>query len=182
VGRIDAIVSRMLRFAGPARPEFSKLRLHEVLDNSLRLVQPQLEERLISLNRSFGATPDVVRGDDAQLQQAFMNLFLNALEAMGPNGTLSVSTGSFAPAAGSDRPGTLLDKPTLQVSVRDTGAGIATEVLPRLFEPFFTTKSNGTGLGLAITRRIILQHHGTIGVQSQPGQGTEFQIVLPTAA
>src|SRR5207245_8400399 len=92
MGRIDSIVSQMLRFAVPAKPTFSTIRLHEILDHSLRLVQPQLEGKSISLSRSFQAASDLVNGDDYQLQQAFVNLFLNALEAMGPNGTLTVAT------------------------------------------------------------------------------------------
>jgi signal transduction histidine kinase len=179
VGRIDAIVSRMLRFAGPARPAFSQVHLHEVLDNSLRLVQPQREGRLISLHRSFQAGSDLVRGDDGQLQQVFVNLFLNAFEAMGPNGTLSVTTESVAPNGQAQSPGEKPEAEQLRVTVKDNGAGISPEDQARLFEPFFTTKPNGTGLGLPITRRIILQHHGHISVQSQPGQGTAFQILLP---
>ncbi len=180
VSRIDAIVTRMLRFARPTRPTFSTVRLHEVLDNSLRLVQAQLEGKLISLNRSFRADPDLVQGDDGQLQQAFVNLFLNALEAMGPNGTLSVSTDTIAPGPPSAGPTDPPQPPQLRVTVKDDGAGIPPESLERLFEPFFTTKPSGTGLGLPITRRIVLQHHGTISVQSQPGQGTAFQILLPS--
>ena len=99
MGRIDALVSRMLKFAGPGRPTFTQVRLHEILDHSLRLVQPQLDGKLVSLSRSFLASPDALHGDDHQLQQAFVNLFLNALEAMGPNGTLSVTTETLLPKA-----------------------------------------------------------------------------------
>ena len=90
--RIDAIVSGMLKFGGPARSGFCEVRLHDILDHSLRLVQPQLDNKGIALTRSFRAVPDVMQGNDYQLQQAFVNLFLNAFEAMEPNGTLSVTT------------------------------------------------------------------------------------------
>jgi signal transduction histidine kinase len=182
MSRIDAIVSRMLKFAGPARPAFSEVRLHEVIEHSLRLVEPQLEGHAITLSRSFRAAPDRVNGDEYQLQQAFVNLFLNALEAMGANGTLSVTTEIFSPDARPARRGDSIGGPQLRVAIKDTGAGILPENMARLFEPFFTTKPKGTGLGLAITRRIILEHRGAISVDSRPGQGTAFQILLPALA
>jgi signal transduction histidine kinase len=182
MNRIDAIVSRMLKFAGPARPAFSEVRLHEALDHSLRLVQPQLEGKAIALSRSFQAAPDRLSGDDYQLQQAFVNLFLNALEAMGPNGTLSVATEICSPDARPARGGASVAGTQLRVAIKDTGAGISPENMARMFEPFFTTKPKGTGLGLAITRRIILEHRGAISVESRPGQGTAFQILFPASA
>ena len=182
ISRIDAIVSRMRKFAGPARPAFSEVRLHEVLDHSLRLVQPQLEGKLVSLNRSFLASPDVLHGDDYQLQQAFVNLFLNALEAMGPSGTLSVATEILPPGAAPARLADAADRPQLRLTITDNGIGVSPENMARLFEPFFTTKPNGTGLGLLITRRIIQEHRGIITVQSEPDKGTAFQIVLPASA
>ncbi len=180
--RIDAIVSQMLRFAGPAKPAFAAIRLHDILEQSLRLVQPQLEGKLIGLNRLFRAAPDLVHGDDYQLQQAFVNLLLNALEAMGPNGTLSVGTETVGGGARRDRGREPAELAQLRVTIRDTGIGISPENMRHLFEPFFTTKQNGTGLGLPITRRIIQEHRGAITVDSQPGQGTTFQILLPALA
>ena len=181
LSRIDAIVSRMLRFAGPAKADFSEVRLHEVLEHSLCLVQPQLEDKSATLSRSFQAATDRLKGDDYQLQQAFVNLFLNAVDAMGPNGTLSVSTETCSPDARSAKQADSMKRPHLRIMIKDTGVGIPPENLARLFEPFFTTKAKGTGLGLAITRHIILQHQGSISVESQPGQGTAFQILLPAA-
>jgi signal transduction histidine kinase len=148
----------------------------------LRLVQPQLERKSVEVSRSFQAAPDLVQGDDYQLEQAFVNLFLNALEALGPNGTLSVATEVCSAQAKSARPGASMEGPQLRVTIKDTGAGIPPENMARLFEPFFTTKPKGTGLGLPITRRIILEHRGDISVQSRPGQGTTFQILLPASA
>ncbi len=182
VSRIDAIVSRMLKFSGPGRAEFGEVSLHEVLEHSLRLVEPQLVNKSAVLKRSFQAAPDLLQGDDYQLQQAFVNLFLNAVEALGPNGTLFVTTETCAPDANSAKRGDSVNRPQFRVTIKDTGAGIAPENMARLFEPFFTTKPRGTGLGLAITRRIILEHQGTISVESQPGQGTTFQILLPAVA
>lgn len=174
--RINAIVSQMLRFAGPARPAFATLRVHDLLEQSLGLVQHHLEGRKVTVHRALGATPDAVRGDSYQLEQVFLNLFFNALDAMGPNGRLTVLTETI-PADRSELPGT----PALRVSVRDSGVGIPMENMGRLFEPFFTTKPNGTGLGLPITRRIVQEHRGAITVDSQPGEGATFHVTLPLA-
>lgn len=167
--RIDSIVSQMLKFASSPRPEFSAIHLHEILDFSLRLVDPHFKGKSIVLKRAFQAAADVVEGDDYQLQQAFVNLFLNSLEAMSPHGTLTVGTGAS-------------NARNLEVTVSDTGIGIPPEIIDRLFEPFFTTKPNGTGLGLPITRRIIYEHGGTIRVESQPNKGATFTIMLPIAS
>ena len=177
--RIDSIVSQMLRFAGPARPAFSPVRLHDILDHSLRMVQHQLEGKLISLNRSFNASPDSVKGDDYQLEQAFVNLFLNAVEAMGPNGALKVETETVSDADDNFVLRDADDTRHVRVTVTDTGIGIAPEHTDRLFEPFFTTKQHGTGLGLLIARRIVHEHHGAISVQSELNKGTTFSILLP---
>jgi len=136
-------------------------------------LQHLLESKLITVRRTFNADCDKVKGDDYQLEQAFVNLFYNALEAMGPNGTLTVSTDN-PDATASGRAAR-----QLRISIVDDGIGIAPENLGRLFEPFFTTKQNGTGLGMAITRRIIREHHGEITAHSKPNRGTRFEILLP---
>ena len=174
--RINAIVSQMLRFAGPAKPTFASIRVHEVLEQSIRVMQHQLEGRKVSLHRELRAAPDLVRGDGYQLEQVFLNLFFNALDAMGPNGRLTIAT-DIMPAGNSE----ILGTAALRVRVQDSGVGIPAENLVQVFEPFFTTKASGTGLGLAITRRIILEHRGLVTVDSQPGQGATFSVLLPLA-
>ena len=111
LGRIDAIVSRMLKYAGNHEREFQLLHVHEMLEHSLRLVKPQMDSKSILLDRSFQAAVDLVEGNENELQQAVVNLFLNALEAMTPGGTLSISTqlsnaGDSGAAAGGSRPAT----------------------------------------------------------------------------
>ena len=172
--RIDAILSQMLRFRTPARPAFASVRIHDVLDHSLRLLQNQLDAKLITLHRTFSAGRDEVLGDEYQLEQAFVNLFFNALDATGPNGTLTVRTELIAPAPAPPA------RPQLCVTISDNGIGIPPENLSRLFEPFFTTKQNGTGLGMAITRRIIREHQGDIQAESRVGHGTTFRVLLPS--
>jgi signal transduction histidine kinase len=135
------------------------------------LVQPQLASKSILLERSLQANPDGAKGDEYELQQAFVNLLLNALEAMTEKGKLTVTTSALPEGISGLR--------RLQVVIQDTGEGILPEHMSHLFEPFFTTKAAGTGLGLAITRRIIQEHGGSISVESRPGQGTTFTVLLP---
>lgn len=178
MARIESIISQLLRFAAPPRTALSVVRLHEVLDHSLHTVQSQLNAKQISLQRKFNAVADGVKGDDYQLQQAFVNLLLNGIEATGQNGELSIATEVIAqPGDGGDKTENLV-----RVTIADNGAGIPSENLVRLFEPFFTTKKHGTGLGLSITQRIIQSHRGFIHVESESGKGSTFHISFPVLA
>ena len=165
--RIDGLATQMLRFAASKPAALAPVNVHVLLDHSLRLLEHQMKERVISLRRDYRAASEMVRGDESQLQQSFMNLLLNAVEAMGQGGELTMATES-----GGGR---------VKITIRDTGAGIAPENLPRVFETFFTTKKQGTGLGLAISRRLVEDHHGTIEVWSEAGRGSTFVITLPVA-
>jgi signal transduction histidine kinase len=171
--RVNAIVTQILRIAAPGPASFKTVRSHELLEHSLCLLQPLASLKLINLQKNYGAKPDTVHGDDAQLQQVVMNLLLNAIDSMGPNGTLTVGT-----EIGHGEDGTRVVK----IQIQDTGEGIAPENAARLFEPFFTTKKNGTGLGLAICQRIIQEHRGIIHAQSEAGLGSTFSIHLPVSA
>ena len=167
--RIDALVTQMLRFASPKPKLFADVRVHELLDHSVRLLEHQMSGSLIALERRYEAENDRLHADEAQLQQAVMNLLLNAVEAVGSNGVLTIGTDTTRGNDGVKR---------LRISIRDTGTGITPENQVHLFEPFFTTKKNGTGLGLSITRRIVEEHRGVIEVQSEPGSGSTFIISL----
>jgi signal transduction histidine kinase len=179
MNRVNAIVRQLLKFGGGTRPERAPVRLHDVLEHSLRMVQHQLDGKLISLKRSFQATCDTVHGDNHQLEQVFVNLFLNAVDATGANGLLTVQTEFISAAPEEHATPQLVGQPHVRVTVADTGAGIAPEHLAQMFEPFFTTKHHGTGLGLPITRRIVQEHNGLITVESRPNQGTIFSVILP---
>jgi two-component system sensor histidine kinase HydH len=167
VKRIDGLATQMLRFAASKPATLAPVNVHGLLDHALRLLEYQMTNRMITLRRDYQAAPEMVIGDESLLQQAFMNLLLNAVEAMGNGGELTVATESG--------PG------QVKISIRDTGAGIAPENLPQVFDTFFTTKKNGTGLGLAICRRIVEEHRGTIEVQSEVGRGATFILTLPAA-
>ncbi|HET7626415.1 MAG TPA: ATP-binding protein [Verrucomicrobiae bacterium] len=177
--RVDAIVSQMLKFSAPSRRTLSPLRLHELLDHSLRLVRHRVEHKFINFSREFNALPDGFAGDKHQLEQAFLNLLFNAVEAIGEEGSVSVSTEMISGESdGQLREGERAPR-MLQIKISDTGSGITAENLNHMFEPFFTTKQNGTGLGLAVTRRIIEEHNGSIRVESAPDAGTTFVVLLP---
>jgi two-component system sensor histidine kinase AtoS len=182
LARVESIVRHMLRFAPPAQPALAPVRLHEILEHSLFLAQHRIGSKIISIQREFHASPDSFHGDDHQLEQAFVNLLLNAVEAIGPDGVLTIRT-DLASDDGADalreKSGNGSAVPSLRIRITDTGTGISPENMKRIFEPFFTTKHQGTGLGLPVTRRIILEHGGSIRIDSEPGQGTTFIIVLP---
>jgi signal transduction histidine kinase len=165
LGRINSLVTQLMRFATPKPPAFARTSAHDLLDHALRLLEHQMKGRMISLKRDFRAAPDFIHADESQLQQVFMNLLLNAAEAVGSNGEVTVATEN----TGSQ----------LLVFIRDSGVGITKENLSRLFEPFFTTKKNGTGLGLAICQRVVEEHRGKIEVSSELGQGSVFIVSLP---
>jgi two-component system nitrogen regulation sensor histidine kinase GlnL len=177
IRRIDSILSQMLRFAAPSKATFAPVHVHDVLEHAVGVIQPQLQDRHIVLQCGFEAWPDLVKADEYQLEQAFLNLLLNSLEATGAEGRLTVTTQIALPGelALASNPAA----PVLKVDIADTGVGIAPENLKRLFEPFFSTKPGGTGLGLAICRRIMEEHHGELSVQSEVGRGTTITVVLP---
>jgi signal transduction histidine kinase len=175
--RIDAIVTQMLRLAAPAKPSLAPVRMNELVRGVLLVIEPQLKGRSISSAQNLGAQHDTIHGDYRQLEQALMNLLLNALDALDGKGTLGVAT-SVLPARKRTRKGTPAVA-KIHITIRDTGCGISSEQLSHLFEPFFTTKPNGTGLGLVITKQIIEQHGGEISVESDLGTGTTFHILLP---
>jgi two-component system sensor histidine kinase HydH len=176
--RMDSLVAQMLRFGGLGKPAFAVVHIHQALDHVLCLLQPQIQAKSVAVERVFGAAPDVIWGDGHQLQQAFVNLFLNAVEAMASFGSLTLATELVSPRPEAAAGG-LTNGRWLRVKVQDTGCGIPREQMSRLFEPFFTTKADGTGLGLPITQRIIQEHRGAISVESTAGKGTAFTLLLP---
>ncbi len=170
IKRIDDIVTRMLKQSGPVSGRVGPVHIHEVIESSLRLLQPQFAAKAVSVQRSLEAAADLLNGDETDLQQALMNLLLNSLEALPFQGALTVQT---AWRGGNGVPGEIC------ITITDNGKGIPAENLERMFEPFFTTRPDGTGLGMAITQRIIEQHQGRITVESEVGKGTRVRLFLP---
>lgn len=177
IKRIDSIVSQIMRFSGPAKPTFAAVSVHQLIEQALGIVRRPLEAKRIRLVQLLQARQDVIKGDAYQLEQALLNFFFNALEAMGPEGELRVATRN--PVAEGELLAPVTPPTRIEIVVSDTGVGIPAENLPRLFEPFFTTKRGGNGLGLSITRRIVEEHQGQVRVESEPGCGTSFFVTLP---
>jgi two-component system NtrC family sensor kinase len=166
--RCKDIVKGLLEFARPKEPKMVLSDISEVVERALAIIERQALFQNITIRKDYAPLPKVV-ADASQLQQVFMNIILNAAEAMAGCGTLTIRTVSDE-AAG-----------LLRVEFTDTGHGIKPEDRKRLFEPFFTTKEvgQGTGLGLAISYSIIQKHGGNIQVRSEPGKGATFTILLP---
>jgi signal transduction histidine kinase len=167
VERIASIVQQIGRFSRGAGDERERADLNLILDAALRMARPRLGE--VTIERSPSALPEI---DCAprELEQVFLNLLLNAADAVGDAGTIHVASAVVGARA--------------RVDVADDGSGIAPEQLARVFDPFFTTKpvGKGTGLGLAISYEIVQRHGGEIEVRSELGRGTVFSVWLPLAA
>jgi nitrogen-specific signal transduction histidine kinase len=181
IDRIDSLVNQLLRFARPAKPVLKPMHVHEVLEKSLQLVGHRLYQKEIKLTRSWQADVDTIRADADQLEQVFLNFFLNAMDAMNRGGELHVvteiQTASEWVAAISGSNGGSHE--VLRITIQDDGEGIRKEDIPHVFDPFFTTKDYGTGLGLSVVHGIIQEHGGQIEVESELKKGTAFHILLP---
>ncbi|MFQ5657770.1 MAG: nitrogen regulation protein NR(II) [Candidatus Methylomirabilales bacterium] len=167
---LNGIVTNLLTFARPCRPLFAQFTLHTVLDEAIACVGYALKEKRIKLVKAYSPSEPVIWADKELLKQVFLNLILNAVQAMTDGRSLSISTRVQHEEFGMRK---------TEVRIEDTGAGIPPEHLERIFEPFFTTKARGTGLGLALVRRILDQHQAGIQVESELGRGSVFTILFP---
>ncbi len=167
--RASEIVNNLLNFSRTGGSEFQEVNLNSVLEETLTLVQHPFRTARVNVLRNFGPDLPLVLGSTTRLQQVFLNLFINARDAMPDGGMLEVRTGA--------RNG------SVEVEVTDTGMGIPPDNLNRIFDPFFTTKASGrgTGLGLSVSYGIIKEHAGKIDVHSTPGKGTSFRLEFPVA-
>jgi signal transduction histidine kinase len=166
IDRISNIIQTLLNLSRPRPQVRVAVDLVELLDTTLAFLGEKLRRREIRVERDFELVPQI-RADPEKLQQLFLNLFLNAADAMPEGGTLRVAL----------RP----DGEAIEIRVADTGTGISEQDLARVFEPFFSTKSagEGSGLGLVVAQSIVHDHGGEIEVESELGKGTEFRIRLP---
>jgi len=178
--RITTLIQQLLNFARPARMELRSLDLSELLLGLLALTEHQIAKERIGVKADFGSDLPPILGDANQLEQAFLNIVINAWHAMPDGGRLTLVT-RMVPATERHRRVGRAAQLGVEVVIADTGTGIAPEHMPKIFDPFFSTKGvgKGTGLGLAISRRIIEDHHGSIDVDSAVGRGTTFSIWLP---
>ena len=167
IDRISSIIQSLLNIARPKETVRVSIELAELLDTALAFLSQKLERRGVEVERSFAAVPEIV-GDPDKLQQLFLNLFLNAIDAMPEGGTLRIELRPDGPDA-------------VEITVADTGVGVAPRDLEQLFKPFFSTKppGRGSGLGLVVAQGIVADHSGHIAVASEAGRGTVFTIRLP---
>jgi len=165
IARLDRIINQFLRAIRPTRPELQPTAVNEVVCETLALLDREIADRDILVERELSEALPKILADRAQLQQAFYNIIRNAIQAMRAGGILRVQTE--------------LRDGQVSISFTDTGPGIPAEQMGRIFEPYFTTKETGSGLGLMIVQRIVREHGGTIEVESHGGRGTTFRIKLP---
>jgi signal transduction histidine kinase len=169
VKRLESILNETLAFSKEPSTSFAQSPLNRIIEDALFILEGEIQERNISVMKELARNLPPLLSDPQQMKQVFLNLFVNALQAMGKDGQLSVKTSVQRRN----------ERQTLQVEVADTGGGIRLEILDNIFNPFFTTKHDGTGLGLAIAHKIITQHRGEIEVINHPGVGATFLIRFP---
>jgi signal transduction histidine kinase len=172
IERISAIVRRMLDRTRAERTEPEPVNLNALVERICDATAPTLEARHVKLTTSFDPDALSIAGEPDRLQQVFINLINNALDAMPEGGELSIAT-SVGRAAGAGH------QPQAIVTVADTGCGMSEQTRARIFDPLFTAKEKGTGLGLAVVSQIIETHGGRIEVESAPGQGSRFRLSFP---
>jgi len=169
--RASEIVNNLLNFSRTSGTEFANVDINKVITDTLALLEHQFKVSKITVESDLTPNLSPIHGNPGRLQQVFLNLFLNAKDAMAGGGKLTVATANGE---------------VISVRVSDTGSGIAPEHIQRIYDPFFTTKTSpkegqtrGTGLGLSVTYGIIQEHAGKIRVESDPGAGTTFALDFP---
>src|SRR5258705_129162 len=168
IRRLDEVVQGFLKFTRPEDLRLQPVWVKDVFDEILPLIEPEARKNNVRVEVNAPSEAHRVNGDAAMLRQAFLNLAINACQAMPDGGTLRLSCA----AAASNR---------VMVRFEDTGVGIPAEHLPKIFDLYFTTKDDGTGIGLSMVYRIIQLHDGEVEVESTKGRGTTFRVLLPRA-
>jgi signal transduction histidine kinase len=166
LGQMNGILDRVLNLARSADPQMGEVNAREVMEEVALLVRIKLSAAKIRLSLHFPDKETIrIRGDRSQLEQAVLNLVLNAQEAMGVGGCLKLTAMKRADE--------------VVFAVEDSGKGMEKEVADRLFEPFLSRRPGGTGLGMALVRRTVEAHGGTLRIQSKAGKGTRVEMRLP---
>jgi len=164
---IDTIVKRMLDLARPSRLELLSININRLVDETSRLISGKASEQRVKIVRQYHRRLPRITVDERRLGEVFLNLMMNAVQAMPEGGYLRVSTNFHQ------------EENVISIQFRDNGEGIPAGYQKKIFDPFFTTRKKGVGLGLSVSQRTINDHHGTVEVQSQIGKGTTFTIKLP---
>ncbi|MGA2330460.1 MAG: ATP-binding protein [Syntrophales bacterium] len=172
VKNMDNKISNLLLFTTQKHPMMRKVNLHRIVKEVLRFSDPIIKQEDISLSVKYSGVEPCVRGDAEMLKQVFLNILLNAIQAMTDGGCLGIETVvSHLPLEDGVR--------SVEVRISDTGNGITRDNLKKIFDPFFSTRERGSGLGLAIVHNIVHAHGGSIDVESREEEGTVFSITLP---
>jgi PAS domain S-box-containing protein len=167
VARLDMIIRQFLRAIRPSKPRLAPCQIEGLLKDTLNLLLNEIRDRNVEVRVDRVSALPRMRVDRGQIKQAFFNVIRNALQAMPDGGVLTVSLHATDGSVG--------------ITFRDTGVGIEPSDLGRIFEPYHTTKEAGSGLGLMVVQRIVQDHGGQIEINSKPGKGTSFTIMLPVA-
>ena len=171
--RCEKIIQDLMQFARPGDAQRRQTYVHAVIDTTLHMMESRLYKQKVTSARRIQPDLPPIAADPQQLEQVLINLYLNAVDAMPEGGTLTV-------CAGIERAG---DEPVIALTVTDTGRGMTADEVKKIFQPFYTAnKKTGLGLGLPICERIIKNHGGRIEVESEPGRGTTFKVILPVTA
>lgn len=169
--RLNNIVTEFLDFARPKDLQVAPCRVEDLLERNLAVIEVECQKRNIRIERDYQTGDFMLEADANLLYRAFMNLMVNAVQAMDEGGTLRIQTSLRCQDSRQD--------PVLEVHIADTGPGIPAEVLGKIFNPFFTTREKGTGLGLSIVQNIVQSHHGTVGLAPGSQGGTIAVVRLP---
>jgi PAS domain S-box-containing protein len=172
VKNMDNKISNLLLFTTQKHPMMRKVNLHRIVKEVLRFSDPIIKQEDISLSVKYSGIEPCVRGDAEMLKQVFLNILLNAIQAMTDGGCLGIET-VVSPLRLED------GVRSVEVRISDTGVGITRDNLKKIFDPFFSTRERGSGLGLAIVHNIVHAHSGSIDVESREREGTVFSITLP---
>jgi signal transduction histidine kinase len=173
VDRICGLINDLLSFARPSKPNVAPESVNDVVDNIARILETQAKEKGVAIERRFGENLPKAWIDREQMKQVFMNLILNAIQAMNGTGSITLMSRSVM------KNGTQPAGEFVQVEVKDSGVGIPQENLQHIFDPFFTSKDEGSGLGLAVSHQIVQEHGGFVTVESTVGSGTSFFVHVP---
>jgi PAS domain S-box-containing protein len=177
--RGSSLTRQLLTFARKTETATKSVNMNTLIQETLHMFERSVSKEIVVIT-NLATEVTAVKGDEGQIQQALLNLFLNARDAMPDGGTLSISTNvMMADATTTSQFTSVKPGPFVQVKITDTGVGIERGLQNRIFEPFFTTKDNGTGLGLSVVYGVVQGHGGFINLESTPGQGTTFYVYLP---
>ncbi len=171
IARLNRITDSFLQLSKPDNLKKTKMQIHEPILSVVRLLEPEARAKGVRFRMALSSEGSEILGDASKLEQVWLNILINAMQAMPDGGEVRIAESLHVQE----------NQSWIAVAVEDSGVGIPPEYVDQLFDPYFTTRSDGTGLGLAIADRIVADHGGTITVESTPGQGTRMTVRIPAA-